>query len=302
LSLAIAVLGGGAWGTTLAQLFSAGGHQLRQWRRSDGDSALDALQNCELVVSAVALVGVEPLAQRLNGWPQAKPLVSCSKGLDPETGRTASQIWQQHCQQWSLFVLSGPNLAAELRRGLPAASVLAGSDEQLLRSLQGQLSTECLRLYRNQDPLGTELAAGLKNVMAIAAGVCDGLGLGANARASLLTRALAEMELVMEGMGGRSDTLYGLAGLGDLLATATSPLSRNYRFGLALAKGETLSQALEGIAATVEGVPTTRALIRLARERGWSLPIVEQVQALLEARISPPEALRRLMERQLRSE
>ena len=200
------------------------------------------------------------------------------------------------------MVLSGPNLASELQQGLPAASFLAGHDNSLLTHLQQQLSSEQFRLYRNNDPLGTELAGGLKNVMAIAAGICDGLKLGANARASLLTRALAEMSTVLGALGGRQETLYGLAGIGDLLATATSPLSRNYRFGLYLAEGLDQAQALGRVGATVEGVPTCEAIAALGQQQQWSLPITESVAGLLRSELSPAEALSQLMRRELRCE
>jgi len=301
LGLNIAVLGGGAWGSTLAELLLNSGHQVRLWRRSHGEDALQALQSCELVVAAIALAGVKPVGQRIAQW-TPRPLVSCSKGLDPSSGDTASGLWNRVCPGWPVLVLSGPNLAKELQQGQPAASVLAGHDQDLLATLQRQLSTDQLRLYRNNDPRGTEVAAGLKNVMAIAAGVCDGLGLGANARASLLTRALAEMALVIQELGGRSETLYGLAGIGDLMATATSPLSRNYRFGLALADGLSQSEALERIGATVEGIPTCEALCSLAQRHGWQLPIASAVLALVRAELDPATALKQLMRRELRSE
>lgn len=181
MGLNIAVLGGGAWGSTLAELLLNSGHQVRLWRRSHGEDALQALQSCELVVAAMALAGVKPVGQRIAHW-TPRPLVSCSKGLDPSSGDTASGLWNRVCPSWPVLVLSGPNLATELQHGQPAASVLAGHDQDLLATLQRQLSTDQLRLYRNNDPRGTEVAAGLKNVMAIAAGVCDGLGLGANAQ------------------------------------------------------------------------------------------------------------------------
>ena len=301
MGLNIAVLGGGAWGTTLAELLLNSGHEVRLWRRSHGEDALQALQSCELVVAAMALAGVKPVGQRIAHW-TPRPLVSCSKGLDPSSGDTASGLWNRVCPGWPVLVLSGPNLATELQHGQPAASVLAGHDQDLLATLQRQLSTDQLRLYRNNDPRGTEVAAGLKNVMAIAAGVCDGLGLGANARASLLTRALAEMALVIQELGGRSETLYGLAGIGDLMATATSPLSRNYRFGLALADGLSQSEALERIGATVEGIPTCEALCSLAQRHGWQLPIASAVLALVRAELDPATALKQLMRRELRSE
>ena len=301
MALTIGVLGGGAWGSTLAGLLSQSGHHVQIWRRQHGSQGLQALEAAELLVGATALVGVSGVAQQIKGW-SARPLVSCSKGLDPSSGQTASALWLAACPQWPVVVLSGPNLASELQQGLPAASVLAGHDEGLLSELQQQLSTEQLRLYRNTDPLGTELAGGLKNVMAVAAGICDGLHLGANARASLLTRALAEMATVLSGLGGRQDTLYGLAGIGDLLATATSPLSRNYRFGLALAEGLSQQQALERVGATVEGVPTCEAIASLGRQKQWSLPITESVASLLRAELSPAEALQHLMQRELRCE
>ncbi|MEB3176045.1 MAG: NAD(P)H-dependent glycerol-3-phosphate dehydrogenase [Synechococcus sp.] len=301
MGLNIAVLGGGAWGSTLAELLLNSGHQVRLWRRRDGDEGLQALHSSELVVAAMALVGVTAVAERISHW-TPRPVVSCSKGLDPASGATASGLWNRVCPNWPVLVLSGPNLATELQRGQPAASVLAGHDQELLAALQHQLSTDQLRLYRNNDPRGAEVAGGLKNVMAIAAGVCDGLGLGANARASLLTRALAEMALVIQQLGGRTETLYGLAGIGDLMATATSPLSRNYRFGLGLAEGLTGAEALSRIGATVEGIPTCEALCSLAQQHGWQLPIASTVLALVQAQLDPATALQQLMRRELRSE
>lgn len=301
MALTIGVLGGGAWGSTLAGLMTHAGHQVVIWRRQQGLEGLQALENVELLVGATALVGVGGLAQQVSGW-CARPVLSCSKGLDPISGKTASALWVDACPTWPVVVLSGPNLANELQQGLPAASVLAGQDDGLLSHLQQQLSSEQFRLYRNNDPLGTELAGGLKNVMAIAAGICDGLQLGANARASLLTRALAEMATVLDALGGRQETLYGLAGIGDLLATATSPLSRNYRFGEALAEGLDREQALATVGATVEGVPTCEAIAAMGQQHQWSLPITDTVASLLRSELSAAEALSQLMRRELRCE
>jgi glycerol-3-phosphate dehydrogenase (NAD(P)+) len=201
-----------------------------------------------------------------------------------------------------MAALSGPNLATELARGLPAASVIASADRELAQHLQTELRAPNLRLYTNQDPLGTEVAAALKNVMAIAAGISDGLGLGSNAKASLLCRGLAETGLVLKALGGQPSTLYGLAGLGDLLATANSPLSRNYRFGLLLAEGIGEKEAHHQIVATVEGPRTARAALKLADREGWSLPICRQVVELLEGRLTAPEAVQALMDREPRQE
>jgi glycerol-3-phosphate dehydrogenase (NAD(P)+) len=302
MSLRIALIGRGAWGSTLERIWIGQGHQLRSWSRRDGGDPLPLLPGCDLVVMAVAMAAVEPLAQALaHKLPPQVPLLSCSKGIDLDRLITASAIWRSQLAN-PLAVLSGPNLAAELDGGLPAASVIASDDPQLAEHLQSELSTANLRLYTNSDPLGTELAGALKNVMALAAGLCDGLHLGANARASLLTRGLAEMGVVLEGLGGCRSTLYGLAGLGDLLATATSPLSRNYRCGLLLAAGHSAQQAACHIGATVEGLVTARAAVALARRERWSLPICEQVVAVIAGQATAEAAARALMGRGLKPE
>lgn len=304
MALRITVLGRGAWGRTLMALWQRQGHVLRSWSRSDGDGDAGLLLEADLVVSAIAMAGVELLAGRLApAWPAALPLLSCSKGIDLDRLATASQLWAQQLPASApLAVLSGPNLASELEQGLPAASTIASRDEQLGGWLQRHLSGDTLRLYRHDDPVGTEAAGALKNVIAIAAGVCDGLQLGANAKASLLCRGLPEIGLVLTGLGGQQSTLYGLAGLGDLLATANSPLSRNYRFGLLLASGNSAATALEQVGATVEGVRTAKATLQLAQQRGWHLPICEQVGALVSGAITPEAAVRALMGRELKAE
>ena len=303
MGLRITVLGRGAWGTTLAKLWQHQDHRVTLWSRRDGTAPDPLLQAADLVVVAVAMQGVEELAPRLGPlWPAGVPLLSCSKGINLEGLCTAGQLWRHHAPLLNLAVLSGPNLAAELAQGLPAASVIASEDPALARWLQAELAVDHLRLYTNDDPVGTEAAGALKNVMAVAAGISDGLGLGSNARASLLCRGLAEIGVVMKALGGRSTTLYGLAGLGDLLATATSALSRNYRFGLLLAEGLSEQQAVERVGATVEGAPTARAALGLAQRQGWHLPICDQVVALLEGRVTATAAVRALMQRDLRAE
>jgi glycerol-3-phosphate dehydrogenase (NAD(P)+) len=303
MSLRITVLGRGAWGGTLMRLWEREGHGLRSWSRRDGGDPAAVLRDCDLVVAAVSMAGVEPLAQRLaSEWPEGLPLLSCSKGIDQESLCTASQLWHRHCPRMPLAVLSGPNLAEELERGLPAASVLSSHDAVLVRHLQEQLAAPHLRLYTNSDPIGTEAAGALKNVMALAAGISDGLSLGANAKASLLCRGLAEMAVVLQGLGGQPGTLYGLAGLGDLLATANSPLSRNYRFGTLLAEGCDEETALVRIGATVEGSRTARATLALAQREGWQLPICQQVVRLLAGQVEALQAVQELMQRDLRAE
>ncbi len=297
------MLGLGAWGRTLADLWHAQGHPLTTWSRRFGGDPGATLAKADLVVSAVAMAAIPSLAAQLGrAWPEGVPLLSCSKGIDPEGLCTATQLWSRQLKGVSMAALSGPNLATELAQGLPAASVIASREPALAQRLQGELRAPHFRLYTNPDPLGTEFAAALKNVMAIAAGVSDGLGLGANAKASLLCRGLAETGLVVKALGGQPSTLYGLAGLGDLLATANSHLSRNYRFGLLLAEGASAEEAMGQIQATVEGPRTARAALRLAEREGWSLPICRQVVDLLDGRLSAPDAVRALMEREPRPE
>lgn len=299
----IVVLGLGAWGQTLADLLGSQGHQVCGWSRRQGGDPTALLNQADVALVALSMAGVRALAPQLAAeWPAGLPLVTCSKGIDLEHLCTASQLWQQARPDLSVCVLSGPNLADELAAGLPAASVLAGRDALLTRQLQHHLSSDRLRIYTNADPVGTELAGALKNVMAIAAGISDGLQLGANAKASLLCRALVEMGVVIQALGGDAASLYGLAGLGDLLATANSPLSRNYRFGLALADGLSLEASLAQVGSTVEGANTTSAVLALAHRHQWHLPICSQVAALMEGRSTPQQAVRQLMRRDLREE
>ena len=304
MTLRITVLGRGAWGGTLIDLWQGQGHQVRSWSRADSPDGPENLLETDLVVSAIAMAGIQELANRLAPvWPEGLPLLSCSKGIDLQRLETASQLWCRGLgQSPRLAVLSGPNLARELQQGLPAASTLASDDQELVTWLQHHLSGETLRLYRHHDRVGTEAAGALKNVIAIAAGICDGLELGANAKASLLCRGLVEIGQVVTGLGGQSNTLYGLAGLGDLLATASSPLSRNYRMGLLLAQGCTASEALARIGATVEGVPTADAALALGTQHGWHLPICEQVAAVIRAAVTPAQAVQALMGRELKAE
>lgn len=303
MGLRIVVLGQGAWGSTLATRFASQGHQVSSWSRRQGGSPLSQLEGTQLIVVAIAMAGISTLAEQLRGMSSADvALMSCTKGLDLKQLCTPSQIWSQLIPPERLVVLSGPNLATELDRGLPAASVVASHNVALASDLQRALSDDVLRLYTNTDPIGTEVAGALKNVMAVAAGVCDGLGLGANAKASLLCRGLKEMGVVLAGLGGQAATLYGLAGLGDLLATANSTLSRNYRFGLLLAEGLNAADARTRIGATVEGPATAEAVLSLANRHGWSLPICEQVVALVNGSVNPTSCVSSLMGRDLTEE
>lgn len=300
----LTILGGGAWGSALANLATKNAHQVNLWSRRSSFELESAIAGTDVVVSAVSMKGVAATVDRLlstNLGPNTI-IVTVTKGLDPATTRTPSQIWQTAFPRHPIVVLSGPNLSEEIRQELPAATVAASSDLAAAKQVQHIYSSEIFRVYINQDPLGTELGGTLKNVFAIAAGVCDGLQLGTNAKSALLTRALPEMIRVGVRLGAQAETFYGLSGLGDLLATCNSSLSRNYRVGFGLAQGKSLEQILQELQSTAEGVNTTNVLIDLANQRAIEVPVSRQVYRLLNGEITPEQAVLALMERDLKPE
>lgn len=300
----LTILGGGAWGSALANLATKNDHQVNLWSRRSSFELESAIAGTDVVVSAVSMKGVAATVDRLlstNLGPNTI-IVTVTKGLDPATTRTPSQIWQTAFPRHPIVVLSGPNLSEEIRQELPAATVAASSNLAAAKQVQHIYSSEIFRVYINQDPLGTELGGTLKNVFAIAAGVCDGLQLGTNAKSALLTRALPEMIRVGVRLGAQAETFYGLSGLGDLLATCNSSLSRNYRVGFGLAQGKSLEEILHELQSTAEGVNTTNVLIDLANQRAIEVPVSRQVYRLLNGEITPEQAVLALMERDLKPE
>lgn len=301
---AVTILGAGAWGTALSHVASVNNHHLTIWSRRRGDDLAKAVAGADIVVSAISMKGVAEMAERLQkiGLSPHTILVTATKGLDPKTLRTPSQIWQQSFPDCPVVVLSGPNLSKEIEDGLPAATVVSSDDEAAAEAVQNLFSSDRFRVYTNPDPLGTELGGTLKNVMAIAVGVCDGLDLGTNAKAALITRALPEIIRIGSQLGANPETFFGLAGLGDLLATCSSVLSRNYRVGYGLAHGKSLEQILDELGSTAEGVNTTNVLVKLANRESIPVPISRQVYRLLHGKITPQEAVGALMERDLKAE
>ena len=300
----LTVLGAGAWGSAVATLASDNGHQVNLWSRSSSLNLESALIEADVVVSAVSMKGVVETVERIkriNLNPNAI-IVTATKGLDPVTTCTPSRIWHEAFPERSIVVLSGPNLSQEIVQGLPTATVAASLDLEAAKRIQDIYSSETFRVYINSDPLGTELGGTLKNVFAIAAGVCDGLHLGTNAKSALLTRALPEMIRVGVRLGAQVETFYGLSGLGDLLATCNSALSRNYRVGYGLAQGKSLEQVLEELQSTAEGVNTTNVLIDLAKKQGIEVPVSTQVYRLINGIITPEQAVVALMERTVKPE
>jgi glycerol-3-phosphate dehydrogenase (NAD(P)+) len=303
---AITILGAGAWGKTLAQLAQERGHLVRLWGRNLGIPLQEALSETEILLSAVSMPGVVPLIHALSHESESLGhsliLVSATKGLDPVTYSTPTQLWQTLFPPERIAVLSGPNLSKEIAKGLPAATVVASVSAQTAEAIQRALSSERFRVYTSLDPLGVELGGTLKNIIAIAVGVCDGLQLGTNAKAALVTRGLAEIIRVGSCLGAQVETFSGLSGLGDLLATCHSPLSRNYQVGYGLAQGKSLSEVLSRLEGTAEGINTAHVLMDIARKHRIAVPISEQVHHLLNESITPQSAVEALMERSVKPE
>ncbi len=302
----IAVIGAGAWGSTLAELVRENGHEVAVWSRRSGSTIDKTIAHSDLLISAVSMKGVRSVIKQISS--RIPTIITATKGLDSESGsQTAlpllpSQVWQAAFPESAIAVLSGPNLSKEIQQGLPAASVVASQDQSVADRVQQAFSSSRFRVYTNADPLGVELGGTLKNVIAIAVGACDGLQLGTNAKSALVTRGLAEMIRLGTYWGAKPETFYGLSGLGDLLATCSSSLSRNYQVGYGLAQGKTLSEILATLEGTAEGINTTQVLIRLAQEQGISMPISAQVDRLLRGEITPRSAVGELMQRDSKPE
>jgi glycerol-3-phosphate dehydrogenase (NAD(P)+) len=329
----VAVMGAGGWGTALALVAARAGHEVRLWsrsaevvesvtrRRTNGrylegheipaavTATVDvagALGGAELVILAAPSHATREMLGRMRGAVGARAVfVSATKGVEVETGKRISEVVADVLGEGAArrFVcLSGPSFAQEVAAGQPTAVVAAGADEGLCRLVQAELSVQNFRVYTNTDLVGTELGGASKNVMALAAGMVTGLGLGTNSVAGLITRGLAEMTRLALAEGARVETLMGLAGLGDLVLTCTGGLSRNRRVGIELGRGLPLGEVLAGMTEVAEGVRTTRALRLLAGRRGVEMPITSEVHAVLYEGKSAREAVETLMSRPPRDE
>lgn len=300
----IVVLGTGVWGSCLATLARRNGYNVRLWGRQSVEPLAEGLAEAKMIVSAVSMKGVRNVVEQVKAvaLPPKAILVTATKGLDSTDFQTPSQIWQTAFATHPVVVLAGPNLSVEIQQGLPAATTAASVDEQAAQQVQQVFSSPQFRVYTNPDPLGVELGGTLKNVLAIAAGVCDGLQLGTNAKAALVTRGLTEMIRLGTYFGAKPETFYGLSGLGDILATCNSALSRNYQVGYQLAQGLSLSEVLAQLQGTAEGVNTTAAVVAIASHQGISTPITAQVYRLLQGQITPKAAVTELMLRDVKPE
>ena len=330
-TLRIAVAGGGSWGTALAHVLACGGHEVVLWARdaavveavntahenprylpgrilherlrATGDPTLFA--TCNLVLLAVPCQSVrEFLGQARAHFTPGLVLVNAAKGIELNSLLRMSSLTREvvHPLAHSYVMLSGPSFAAEVLDGHPTAVVLACEEEELGARLRHAFSTPVFRCYSSTDVCGVELGGAIKNVMAIAAGLGDGLGLGHNSRGALITRGLAELSRLGVALGARPNTFMGLSGLGDLVLSCTGDLSRNRRVGLALANGGELGEIVRTLGSVAEGVKTTFAVHSLGRAHGVETPITDAVYSILQGSRTPRQAIRELMLRELKEE
>ena len=300
----VTIIGAGAWGSALASLVKTNEHHVQIWSRQSEYSLAEAVRNSDAIISAVSMRGVRTIAEQLQtaNLLSHAVLVSATKGLEPITGQTPSQIWRSLIPDHPLVVLSGPNLSQEIMAGKPAATVVASTDDLAAQFIQNIFASRNFRVYTNSDPIGVELGGTLKNVIAIAVGACDGLYLGTNAKSALITRSLIEIIRVGVYFGAQPETFWGLSGLGDLLATCNSNLSRNYQVGYAIAQGRSLEEAISSIKGTAEGVNTANVLIEISDQEKISVPVSRYVYRLLQGKITLQQAVEGLMERDLKPE
>ncbi|KQB86434.1 NAD(P)H-dependent glycerol-3-phosphate dehydrogenase [Corynebacterium lowii] len=330
--VAVAVMGAGSWGTTLAKVWADAGHPVRLWARREElankinaehvnadylpeialPESIEASAHPEEVLAGaeVVVLGVpsQTLRANLSQWGSAIPtdatVLSISKGVEVGTGKLMNQVIEDAgIAPERIAVLTGPNLAKEVAQEQVAATVIACTEESRARSLQHALSTEYLRPYTNTDVIGCEVGGACKNVIAVACGIATGLGLGYNTLATVITRGLAEITRLGQALGAQPRTLAGLAGLGDLVATCSSPLSRNHRFGARLGEGGTMEEARQATGGQVaEGVLSSTSIAELARKHGVEMPITQAVHAVCHDGMSVNEMMTSLMERSKKAE
>jgi glycerol-3-phosphate dehydrogenase (NAD(P)+) len=317
----LGVIGGGAWGTALAQVAASGGRECLLWAREPElvdsingnrenavflpgialDPAIRATSDLADLHACDAWLVVTPAQHMRSVLEQAgdvaKPLVLCAKGIEEKSGELLHQVARQACPRAEIAVLSGPTFADEVARGLPTAVTLAAADLSLSERVRDRIALPTFRIYLSDDVAGAEIGGAVKNVLAIACGVVEGGGLGQNARAALIGRGLAEMTRFGLAFGARRETLTGLSGLGDLVLTCTSTSSRNYSLGVGIGQGRPAADLLADRKTVAEGAFTAPVLARLARERGIDMPIVDAVDALIAGRANVGEVLEALLSR-----
>jgi len=322
----LGVIGGGAWGTALAQVASADGRETLLWAlEPDVIAAINERQENPVFLAGIALnpeiratsdladleacdawLVVTPAQHMRSVLEHAadcdKPLLLCSKGMEESTGELLHRVAKQVCPRADIAVLSGPTFAHEVAKGLPTAVTLAAEDLSLAEQLRDRLAQPTFRIYVTDDVAGAEVGGAVKNVLAIACGVVEGAGLGQNARAALIGRGFAEMTRFGLGFGARAETLTGLSGLGDLVLTCSSTSSRNYSLGVGIGEGRSAAELLADRKTVAEGAFTAPVLARVAREKGIEMPIVDAVDALIAGHANVDQVLDALLSRPPRAE
>lgn len=325
----ISIVSAGAWGTALAVPAAEGGHEVRLWRRTPGwvrdwdrghralpgltlpanvhphEDLAEALDGADLVILGSTSAGLRDHSRAVRPYLGPRTLlVGLAKGIEAESHLRMSEVIASELPDHHdmIAALSGPNFAHEVAAGKPTTTVVAARQTGVAKVVQDALMTQHFRIYTNPDLVGVELGGALKNIVALGVGICDGLGLGDNARAALITRGLTEMARLGTTMGANALTFAGLAGMGDLVLTCTSESSRNRRAGLAIGRGQSAREFVQETHLTVEGIPTTRAAWTLAQKLGVRMPITETIYRILYENLSPLEGTRTLMGRQKTNE
>jgi glycerol-3-phosphate dehydrogenase (NAD(P)+) len=300
----ILVMGAGSWGTALSVVLKHNGHNVWLWSLETPNLIEDCISEVKDILIVVPSHAFRETLKRLTPYLTSKHRICwATKGLENNSGLLLHQVAEQELgSEQALAVLSGPSFASEVAAGLPTAVTIASSNLEYAQDLVKLFHNHSFRPYTSSDIIGVQIGGALKNIIAIAAGIADGLGFGANTRTALITRGLREIMRCGIALGGKTDTFMGLAGLGDLVLTCTDNQSRNRRFGYALAQGKDINQAQTDIGQVVEGMWAAREVRALAKQLGIEMPIVEQVDKVLQGISSPHEAVEALLSRQLKPE
>ena len=326
----VAIVGDGAMGTVCAMLLAGKGASVRLWGRdaertrrinverqnrqylpgcilSDrieaGTDSTWTFEQAEMIVSAVPCQFIRPVWQALaRDTPQGIPIISVAKGIENETLLRPTEVLGELCGRRTYAMLSGPSIAHEIAAGLPCSVVIACQDLATAKLAQEAFKSDRFRVYTNTDLVGVELASAMKNIIAIAAGMIDGLKLGDNAKAALASRGLAEITRLGVAMGAQAATFYGLAGVGDLVTTCISPYGRNRTTGQLIGQGKSTEEAMRSTSSIIEGIPTTKSVIALARKHNVAMPITQAIGDVLFEGLSPADAVHSLMTRQSKAE
>ncbi|PZP56550.1 MAG: glycerol-3-phosphate acyltransferase [Micavibrio aeruginosavorus] len=324
----IAVIGAGAWGTALAQVYASAGHDVMLWARENAlaDSIQRTKENAtylpgitlaaniratsdlekalkeDIILNVVPAQYMRSILEQMKPYLRPdQPMVLCAKGIEIQSRQLLSDIVREQCSN-PVAILTGPSFAIDLVKGKPTAATLACTDKHLAKRIQESLSSKTLRLYTSDDVIGAQIGGAIKNVIAIACGIVGGLDLGESARAALVTRGLAEIARLTVALGGKRETLMGQCGVGDLMLTCSSQQSRNFSFGYLMGQGQSAEEILSQRKSVTEGVTTAKAAVQLAKDFDVDMPITESVHACIEGRMSISDALTEIMERPARGE